>query len=161
MKCHDCGATMKKKILEHHYVECGLQNIILKNAEQFGCPQCNEGELVIPNLEQLHQLIARVIASQKQRLLAEEIRFLRSHLGFSGVDFAQAIGVAAETVSRWENSREEMRLSHERLLRILVLVGFGPARDYLKELPNLGSVREKKIIKRFFKSEKNRWREAA
>lgn len=161
MKCHECGAAMKKKMTEHPYAECGLKNIFLKNVEQFVCPQCKEEELVIPNLEQLHQLIARIIASQGQRLLAEEIRFLRSHLGFSGIDFAKAIGVAAETVSRWENGREEMKLSHERLLRILILGAFGPIRDYLKELPNLGAVHEKKIIKRIFKSEKNRWREAA
>ena len=161
MKCLECGNTMKKRIVEHHYAECGLKNIFLKNVEELVCPNCGEEELVIPNMEQLHKLIANHVAVQKQRLLPEEVRFLRSHLGFSGVDFANAIGVAAETVSRWENGREEMKLSHERFLRVLILYEFGPVRDYLKSLPNLGAVREKKRIKNIFKAEKNHWKKAA
>lgn len=161
MKCNECGASTIKRTRDHHYTECGLENIFLKDVEVLGCPKCNEEELVIPNLEQLHRLIANLVASQEQRLSPEEIRFLRSNLGFSGIGFSNAIGVAAETVSRWENGRENIKLSHERLLRILVLGAFGPVRDYLKKLPNLGAIRKRKMIKRIFKSERNEWKKAA
>jgi len=161
MKCVECATAMKKSIVEHKYVECGLKNITLKNVERFVCPNCGEEELAIPNLEQLHELIANTIAAQGERILPEEIRFLRSHLGFSGVDFAKAIGVTPESVSRWENGHDEMKLSHEKFLRMMTLYEFGPVRDYLKDLPNLGAIKKKKTIKRIFKSVANHWEEAA
>jgi transcriptional regulator with XRE-family HTH domain len=37
------------------------------------------------------------------------------------VDFANLIGVSPETVSRWENKKETMGPSAERLLRMLVV----------------------------------------
>lgn len=161
MKCLMCRGKMTKRIVEHRYVESGLKNVILKNIEMFICRECGEEEIGFPNLQQLHNLISNVIASQEQRLLPEEIRFLRSHLGFSGSDFAKAIGVTPETVSRWENGHEEMKISHERLLRILILYQFGPFRDYHKDLPHLGAKERKSNIRQVFKIVENRWKKAA
>jgi transcriptional regulator with XRE-family HTH domain len=54
---------------------------------------------------------------------------LRKYLGWSGSDFAEYMGVAPETVSRWENGSIPMGPLAERLLRLAVL-SRQPANDY-------------------------------
>ena len=49
-----------------------------------------------------------------------EIRFLRKHIGLSGAEFAQRMGGARETVSRWETGANPMGATADRLLRFLV-----------------------------------------
>lgn len=143
MKCLNCGQTMgKKKIDRYHYTECGLPKIYLKNMKALRCPSCDEEEVEVPNIEQLHAAIARDIALQKERLRPEEIRFLRAHLGFSGADFANAISVKPETVSRWENGRRLMDTTAEKFLRVLILSGAGPFREY-EDLPAFASKQNK------------------
>jgi transcriptional regulator with XRE-family HTH domain len=69
------------------------------------------------------------VVRQISRLTKDEIRFLRKYLGYSGVDFAKVIGVAAETISRWENGKEKIGPSTEKLIRMLV-VHAQPTRQY-------------------------------
>jgi len=69
------------------------------------------------------------VAEKVERLVPEEIRFLRKHLGWSGVDFAAHSGVKPETVSRWENGAKRMRLPLERFLRLCALA-LEPIDDY-------------------------------
>ncbi len=97
MNCMNCGSKIKKnKESLYHYTDCGLSKVYLKGIEILECTNsdCAEEEIVFPNLEELHSLLATHIASQKNKLLPEEIRFLRVHLGFSGTDFAEHVGVS-------------------------------------------------------------------
>jgi transcriptional regulator with XRE-family HTH domain len=48
------------------------------------------------------------------------VRYLRKYLGWSGADFAKRMGVTPESVSRWENDREQMSAVADRLLRLMV-----------------------------------------
>lgn len=161
MDCISCGHKMKKaENKTYHYVESGLSNVYLKGLKFSECPSCGEEYFEIPNMEDLHNLMARDIALQKNKLLGQEIRFLRSHLGFSGKDFAQHIGVKAETVSRWENNKESIGDTPEKLLRVLILSGHGPFRDY-ELLEEMGEIRRKTPIKRTFVASRMKWREAA
>lgn len=161
IKCLQCGAKMNRTIGNYKYDISGLKNITLNHVEIFVCTKCGEDEVAIPNMGQLHNLLATEAASQSARLLPEEIRFLRSHLGFSGVDFARAIDVAPETVSRWETGKEKMSLSLERFLRTLVLYRCGPFRHYEQDLTQYGNITKSKPIRRAFVAKGNKWREAA
>ena len=51
----------------------------------------------------------------------------------SGVDFAAHMGVAPETVSRWESGAASMGTQGDRLLRLMVL-SKEPVRDYSLEM---------------------------
>ncbi len=73
-----------------------------------------------------------MIVSKTARLAGEEVRFLRTYLGFRGVDFARVMGVEKETVSRWENDHERIGGTADRALRLLVLTR-KPASDYAPE----------------------------
>jgi putative zinc finger/helix-turn-helix YgiT family protein len=154
-----CGHEMKKEKPEaYHYIACGLSKTYLKGVEILVCtnPKCGEEELIIPNIEKLHDLLAHEIASQRQKLLPEEIKFLRTHLGFSGVDFAKKMGVSPESVTRWEKGQVNMKESVEKLLRVLILTKAGPFRDY-KSLEEFAAVGRKTPIKRSFLAGRSEW----
>lgn len=135
--CISCGATMTSGREKYRYVESGLPNVTLVNVEILRCPKCGEFELVIPKMAQLHRFIAGVLANKTERLTNHEVRFLRKHIGWSGVDFARSFGVTPETVSRWESGAQSMNSMAERLLRILSM-DREPIRDY-SILEKLGS----------------------
>lgn len=159
MKCLMCGHEMKKEKPEaYHYIACGLSKVYLKGVEILACanPDCGEEELIIPNIEKLHDLLAHEIASQKHKLLPEEIKFLRTHLGFSGVDFAKKMGVSPESVTRWEKGQVNMKESVEKLLRVLILTKAGPFRDY-EVLESFASSARKTAIRRDFRKTKQEW----
>jgi putative zinc finger/helix-turn-helix YgiT family protein len=144
MKCIECGGRMTTKRENHLYTASGLRNVTLVGVEVRRCATCGDYEIVIPRVEELHRVLAAAIVRRRSRLASEEIRFLRKYLGYSGVDFAKVIGVTAETVSRWENSKEKMGASAEKLLRMLV-VHKQPIRQYPVEM--LAQISEKAASK--------------
>lgn len=122
----------------HHYVECGLPDVVLLGVETARCPKCGEEGVSIPRIEELHRVLARRVIGKHARLAAEEIRFLRKHLGLSGVDLAAHMGVQPETVSRWENGREGISATADRLIRMMV-AHRDPVEEYpLEELAQVG-----------------------
>lgn len=84
------------------------------------CKACGEHEVVIPKIEHLRRAIALAVIDKRTRLTAAEVRYLRKYLGWSGADFARHTGVTPESVSRWENDREQMGAVADRLLRLMV-----------------------------------------
>ncbi len=159
MKCLSCGHKMtKKKDEAFHYAFSGLNNIYLNGIIVYECEnaECQDEEVVIPNQDQLHSLIAKTIAKQERTLLPEEIRFLRVHLGFSGKDFAEKLSVSPETVSRWEKGSLTMSVTTERFLRVLILSKAGPFREY-DELEKFASKQAKATVKHIFKVTNSNW----
>lgn len=119
--CLSCGGRMKSTTETRRY---GSHiNVVLDKVPVHRCPSCGEEEIEIPRIEELHAAIAGAIAQKPARLTPGEIRWLRTHLGYSSVDFASLMGVSPETVSRWERAEggKQMGLPAERLLRVLAL----------------------------------------
>ena len=145
MSCLLCGHKMKKsKNGPYEFTESGLSNIYLQGVEEYICTNvdCGENEVSIPNLGGLLELIAQTVARKREKLLPEEIRFLRSHLGFSSSDFAERIGVSPKTVSRWERGGTDMKETTEKFLRVLILSKAGPFRNY-DELQEFAKTKKK------------------
>jgi putative transcriptional regulator len=117
MKCVACGATMKTVRENHNYKESGLPGVTLVDLEVSRCEACGEREVKIPAIEQLHSLIARSIVLKPARLVPEEVRFLRKHLGLSQADLSARFGVTVETISRWENGKVPLSEMADRFLR--------------------------------------------
>jgi putative zinc finger/helix-turn-helix YgiT family protein len=90
------------------------------NVEVRTCANCGTREVVIPRLDELHRAIAQALITWDAKLGAEQIRFLRKYLGWSGADLAVYMAVQPETVSRWESGSQEMGPVADRLLRLLV-----------------------------------------
>lgn len=123
MKCLECGTPMKSRKEDYRYDECGLTHVTLVGVEVTRCPSCDNYEVSIPHIEELHRLLAKVLIDKSTRFTGEEVRFLRKSLGWSGSDFAKHMGVAEETVSRWENDAAPIGPQADRLLRFLVAQG--------------------------------------
>jgi putative zinc finger/helix-turn-helix YgiT family protein len=121
--CTECGGAMKVREEPYRYRECGLPCVTLAKVEVSRCGTCGNFEVSIPRIEQLHRLIAKHLIEKLSRFTGVEIRFLRKSLGLSGTDFARRMGVAAETVSRWENDATPIGAQADRLLRLLVAQG--------------------------------------
>ena len=133
MKCPNCRGEMTSKKGNYLYEESGLRYVTLQNVVVSNCGQCGEQTVAIPKIEELHRVIAQAIIKKKERLSAEEARFLRKCLGWSGKDFAEHMGVTQETVSRWENGKEPMGPVADRLLR-LILAQQQPVDSYSVDL---------------------------
>lgn len=123
MKCLKCGGGLRSRREALPYRACGLPHVRLVGVEVRRCRECGRREVAIPHVEKLHRALADAVVRKPSRLTAEEVRFLRKSLGWSGQDFARHMGVSPETVSRWENGREPIGPTADRLLRLMVAAG--------------------------------------
>ena len=131
MTCLECGGTMRtRRELVPFDKPIGLPGVRVSTFVA-RCQKCGTYEVMLPNLEGLHQAIARALVAKKARLAHSEIRFLRKVLGWSGADFAEHMGTSAETVSRWETGATPIGPQADRLLRLMVMTR-DPVRDYQK-----------------------------
>ena len=133
MKCTECGSDLKKTATTHRYVESGLPDVVLHGVEVRKCQECGEEEVAIPNLAGLHRCIAANLVVRKSALTGAELRFLRQFLGHSSKDFAKILGVAAETVTRWQTADRAVPPAVDRAVRLLVM-HTPPRTDYSAEL---------------------------
>jgi putative zinc finger/helix-turn-helix YgiT family protein len=153
MKCIICGSKMTEKVAsKYHYTMSGLSKVYLDGVILRKC-SCGEEEVDIPNIEELHTVLATLIASKEAKLVPEEIRFLRSYMGFSGADFAKKIGTTHNTVSRWENGKRPLPETIEKMLRVMVLAMKEPFTDY--KLLDEVAVKESKTPSKFILKAKN------
>lgn len=141
MKCLQCGTEMKVGRENHRYESGGLPYITLVDVEVRRCPNCGEWEVSIPYIEDLHGALADYLARKKAKLTKEEIRFLRTYLGLSGVELAERMGVSPSTVSRWENGSKPMGLTSERLLRLLVAFGHPRSEGVREEIGKTAKIK--------------------
>jgi putative transcriptional regulator len=137
MKCDSCGGAMTSKRERHAYTESGLANVVLENVEVRRCSKCDEVEVVIPRIEQLHRAIATALVHKPSRLSGAEMRFLRKEIGFSAADFAARMGVDPSTVSRWENDKDPVGALADRLVRLMVVLTPPKTAYSLDDLANI------------------------
>lgn len=122
MRCDECeGAVATEHNAVRRYDIGGLPHVELHGVVVTRCPGCGKEGITIPRIAQLHRVLAEGFVTQRRMLAPPEIRFLRKHIGLSAADFAQRMGVARETVSRWETGAKPMGAVADRLLRLLVV----------------------------------------
>ena len=123
-KCPKCRAeAMHAERGPYRYDSGGLPHVVLLGIETGRCGECGAEVVSIPRIAQLHEAIALVFATKPTRLAALEARFLRKYLGLSTDDLAARMGVARETISRWESPRSAQPIGAptERLLRLMAI----------------------------------------
>ncbi|WP_075207474.1 type II TA system antitoxin MqsA family protein [Archangium violaceum] len=140
MKCLRCGGKMTVRH-ETRRAYAGLEGVIIEGVQVRHCPECGEQELSYSNVEQLHAQLALQLARKEAALTPREIRFLRTWLGLSSSDLAKRMGVAKETVSRWERVDKPLAMgaTAERLLRLMA-VHEQPVEEYpLEQLAHVAT----------------------
>ncbi len=131
MNCVMCGAEGLSMALENAPL-VGLRGVTLVDVPVYRCRSCGEYEVEIAHHEALMRVVTRAVLNERGRLVGREIRWLRSRLGWTGVELAQHCGVTPETVSKWENDRTPVSRTADRLLRLLATRDL-PAREYPRE----------------------------
>lgn len=134
MACYSCGYKGKlknTKIKMYQYLESGLDNVFLANIPAVKCPECSIEIPVIEKVEQLHEIIAHAIFNKKFLLNGNEIRFLRTQLGYSQKDFAEEIDLAQGYMNRLEKGADPVTAEVDQTIRLNYLRLKGtPKRDY-------------------------------
>lgn len=104
----------------YHYTECGLQNVIIQNLKVV---IDDEGDQVItiPAVNVLHKIIATGIVSHKLGMSADELRFLRSEMGYSQAQLAQLVHHDRQSIGRWERGEFAIDGAAEAIIRKLAI----------------------------------------
>jgi DNA-binding transcriptional regulator YiaG len=100
----------------YHYTECGLSNVFIHGVEPF---TDDEGDAVveITAINELHREIARGIISHEGGISPEELRFLRTEIGFTQSELAELVHCDRQTVGRWERGETPIDPRAETIIR--------------------------------------------
>ncbi len=117
--CTSCGGgTLKASVLPDYEADLGgirvrLIHSVIREARDTR----DDASIEIPGLEDLAKTVALARALIPVRLSGPEVRFLRRALDMTGREFAEAMDLTPETVSRWENGGRGVGGYSEKLLR--------------------------------------------
>jgi DNA-binding transcriptional regulator YiaG len=119
---HECTSTTRQEFIAthdkpYHFLESGLSNVYLVGVRHFEC-ECGEKYVEIPAIKQLMSLIARHTVTKDQALTGTEIKFLRKRLGQKAGEFATAVKLQPETLSRIENGKQQIGARADFFIRI-------------------------------------------
>ncbi|MDH3975444.1 MAG: type II toxin-antitoxin system MqsA family antitoxin [Deltaproteobacteria bacterium] len=120
MRCPNCEKELSKTKRDYHYIESGLDKVILKGINVYTC-SCGEEMPEIPNIEGLHKTIAMALIHKNTLLTGQGIKFLRKAMDLKAVELAQLMGVDKVTISRWENNKAEISNANDHLLRMIYI----------------------------------------
>ena len=100
----------------YHYTECGLKNVYIE-----GLPVINddgEEKIKIPNIQELHWLIAKVILESKS-MNGDEIRFLRTEMGYTPEELSEQLNMTSRTLKSIENRKTKIKEDMDLKIRQL------------------------------------------
>jgi putative zinc finger/helix-turn-helix YgiT family protein len=121
-RCPACGKKEVRRASVPYSAQIKHDGQLHTVAMQGLCvPKCGAcGELVFDN--DADEQIARALRSQLGLLSGEQIRGSREALGLSQREMAEQLGVAVETVSRWESGAWTQTRAMDRYLRVFFSV---------------------------------------
>jgi len=121
--CPICGSEVEIiKDQPYNYDECGL-DVVLCGITQYACTDCGETFASIPDMQNLNRVIGSHVCQKRKAILKPaEIKFLRKDLHLQANQLAKTLGVGPSTVSRWENGKQEMDETYDRLLRSIYMM---------------------------------------
>ncbi len=102
----------------YHYIECGLNNVYIQGLEIVTDDEGDE-VITIPNVYALHRAIALGIVSHESSMSGDELRFLRTEMGYTQAELATLVHHDKQTIGRWERSEFEIVGSAEAIIRRL------------------------------------------
>lgn len=137
-KCPECGKKdVSRRTIRHVSQIKHDGRVYTVEVPRLHVPRCRScGELVFDDMADAE--IAAALRQQLGLLSTEQIRGNREKLGMSQRELSDRLGVAVETISRWENGVLTQTRAMDRYLR--VYFGVPAARAALLEdvVPTLG-----------------------
>lgn len=105
---------------KHHYTECGLQNVYIDGLEIIIDDDGDE-IITISAVNALHQVIALGIVTHEHGMSGDELRFLRTEIGYTQAELAQLVHHDKQSIGRWERAEYDIDSSAEALIRRLAI----------------------------------------
>lgn len=104
-KCVNCNRkTLKKSSTIHRAVISGIT--FTGRVPAMECTECGESYVAIDDLGDFELAVSERIATLGVGT-GESFKYMRKALGLRAIDLAELLGVAPETISRWENGVPE------------------------------------------------------
>ena len=137
-----------KRHAMYHYTFGGLQNVYLVNGYKLG--KTAHGPTVsFVDGQGLERAVCNALAHKKGKLTGAELRYVRtSGLKMSQPGLAQALGVDAQSIARWEKNGRVPN-APEKLLRIIYLAavnGDAPVRAVVESINTVERAKAQKIV---------------
>lgn len=135
MKCDACGATSLQEVILPEHVEDigGITVRIINTVRAVRCTNCwADAATHIPNLRGLIQVVAMSRAMLPIELLAGDLKLMRRAVGMKQKEFAEAMSVAPETISRWESGAQGMGDHSEKSVRMGVVALLQEANPHIE-----------------------------
>ncbi len=118
MRCKCKNGMMERSVKPEHVEDLGGLVVKVLNAVVVQrCSACSEEMVGIPDMQGLARAAALARAQSPERLAGKEVRFIRRALDMKQKDFAEAMDLSAEHVSRWENDHNGIGGASEKLVR--------------------------------------------
>ena len=115
---HRYVGELNKTILPSHIEDLGgLKVELLDSVIIYKCSNCAETEIEIPAMDKLVKAAAIVRALTPIKLSGTDIKFFRRALDMRQKQFAEAMELTPETISRWENDYGGTGTYSEKLVR--------------------------------------------
>lgn len=117
-RCPECGKREVRPAIMHHTSQVKHDGRLYSvEIPQLRVPQCKAcGEVVFDNGSDSQ--ISDALREQLALLSPSQIRQNRGQLGLSQRELAEHLGVAVETISRWENGALIQSRAMDRYLRL-------------------------------------------
>ncbi|MCY4211491.1 MAG: helix-turn-helix transcriptional regulator [Gammaproteobacteria bacterium] len=104
----------------YHYTESGLPDVWIEGLRVRD--DAGEPTILIPNINNLHKLIAFRIVISDGALTGAELRYLRTEMGMTQAELGELVHRERLTVSRWELGEHELDGAAEALIRVCALI---------------------------------------
>lgn len=113
---------------EHHYTECGLQNVYIKGITKVTDDDGDE-VILVPAVNVLHRVIAEGIVRHAKGMDGSELRFLRSEMGYTQAELSALVHKDKQSIGRWERSETDIDSASEAVIRKLAIEKLGLSVD--------------------------------
>lgn len=99
--CVNCGGRSLKKGSSRETIEVTGRKFV-KDVPAMVCASCGRAYVDVSQMQRLELEVAATVANSGM-VNGGTFRFMRKALGLTATELAPLLGVAAETLSRWEN----------------------------------------------------------
>src|SRR5262245_49194165 len=105
---------------DHHYTECGLQNVFISGIEKMVDDDGDE-VIQITAIHDLHRVIVEGIVSHAKGISGAELRFLRTEMGYTQAELAALVHRDKQSIGRWERGESDINSASEAIIRKLAI----------------------------------------
>src|ERR1019366_7390172 len=96
---------------------------LINAAEEVTHPKTGEVlGVTVPDAEELAAAVSLALCFMPLRLSGAEIRFVRRVMGMTGQELAAAVEMSPETLSRWENGKQEVGGWADKAIRMAAIL---------------------------------------